>query len=188
MKNLLSADIKGRTILLLFIATTVVYVVMLVITIPKLMTFSGGKEILDMIPTGYNADYVKDLMESLSGEGRTYYLTKQLPLDFIYPGLFAFTYALIFMFFLKKINTNSSPWQFVALLPIIAGFADYVENVCIISIIEMFPEVSTSLVQFSSVVSVLKAGATTIYFVALIVLLIIAGVRTVRNRRFSSLK
>lgn len=52
--RLISADVKGQRILLLFLVTTSVYLVMLLVTIPNLMTFSGGKKIMDMMPGGYS--------------------------------------------------------------------------------------------------------------------------------------
>ena len=182
MKNLLSANIKSRNILLLFLATMTIYVIMLVITIPKLMMFSEGKEILDMMPAGYNKAYVTELMTRLSVDGRFYYLTRQLPLDFIYPGLFAYTYALIFIFFLRKIGKHGTSWKFIAYLPVLAGLADYFENICIISILKSFPNVSPILVQFSSTASVVKASSTTIYFISLTILLIAFGIYRIRDR------
>lgn len=185
INRLLSIPVKGRNIFVLFIATTVIYTLMLTITIPKLMTFSGGKKIIDMMPGGYNTSFVVDLLGALGEEGRSFYLTRQLPLDFIYPVAFAVTYALIFVFFLRKINRHDSPWKFIALLPVIAGVADYLENIGIIAMLKTYPDISTSLVQLSSSVSVLKASATTVYFVSLIILLVAVGVMKLRQRRLA---
>ena len=180
MKNL--ADIKGRTIFVLFLITMTVYVVMLTITIPKLMMFSEGKEILDMMPGGYDTAYVRELMTALSEEGRSYYLTKQLPLDFFYPALFAVTYSLIFMFFLRKIGKHQTARRVFAFLPVIAGLADYIENICIIALLKAFPNISADLVLSSSIASVVKASSTTIYFFALTILIIALGISTIRHR------
>lgn len=182
MRNLFSGPIKGRGILFLFIITTTVYLIMLLVTIPKLMTFSNGEPIMDMMPGGYAAPYVADLLQSLGDEGRSYYLTKQLPLDFAYPGLFAITYSLIFIYFLRQINRHDTWWRLIALLPVIAGLADYLENISIISMINQFPNVSTTLVKFSSMVSIVKASATTIYFLFLVVLLVTVAIIKARHR------
>ena len=183
MRKLLG--ISGRNVFLLFIVTTVIYVVMLSITIPKLLAFSQGKEILDMMPGGYDATYVQELMSALSVEGRSYYLTSQLPVDFIYPAMFAVTYALVFILFLRKVGKHETNWKLIALLPVIAGLADYIENVFIIVILKSFPQISSSVVQFSSFFSIVKASATTLYFISLIILLIIVAVNTLRKRRLA---
>lgn len=180
--KLLSAPVKGRTIFLSFIFTTTIYAVMLMVTIPKLMAFSGGKKIIDMMPGGYNAGFVVDLLDSLGEEGRSFYLTRQLPLDFIYPAAFAVTYALVFLFLLRKINRQDSVSKFIALLPVIAGLADYLENIIIIAMLKTYPDISERLVQFSSSVSIVKASATTAYFVSLIFLLVVVGLMKLRER------
>ena len=182
MKDFFSANVRGRNVLLLFIAATTVYLVMLLVTIPKLLVFSNGKKILDMMPGGYNTAYVVDLLKSLGEEGRLYYLTTQLPLDFLYPGLFAVAYALIFIFFLRRINKHETAWRLIAFLPVVAGIADYIENFGIISMIRTFPNVSAGLVGFSSAMSVAKASATTVYFISLLFLFVVVIASRLRQR------
>ncbi|MFT5310165.1 MAG: hypothetical protein ACI8VL_001065, partial [Bacteroidia bacterium] len=45
--------ISGKSILLLFVAASAVYAVMLLVTIPQVMAFADGMELLDMMPFGY---------------------------------------------------------------------------------------------------------------------------------------
>ena len=52
MKNLIKRNLGGKKVLFLFISTSILYIFMLVITIPKVMRYSGGMKLLDMIPTG----------------------------------------------------------------------------------------------------------------------------------------
>ncbi len=75
---------------------------MLAVTIPKTMAFSNGMKLLDMMPLGYNAEYVKTLLTTLGADGRAIYLFQQIPIDMIYPFLFAFSYCLTMGYFLKK--------------------------------------------------------------------------------------
>lgn len=126
-----------------------------------------------------------DLLRSLGAEGRSYYLTKQLPLDFLYPGLFAVTYALVFIFFLRRINKQNTMWSYIAFLPVIAGAADYMENIGIIFMIKSFPDVSADFVRVSSGMSVLKASCTTFYFIALLILLSVVSIDHLRHRRLT---
>ena len=52
-------------IFLLIVSTSIVYAVMLFLTIPYVMSFSGGMKLLDMMPMGYTAPYVLELLSAL---------------------------------------------------------------------------------------------------------------------------
>ena len=69
---------------------------MLIITIPKTMAFSNGMKLLDMMPSGYDSEYITSLFEALGEDGRHAYLYSQLPVDMIYPLLFGISYCLIY--------------------------------------------------------------------------------------------
>ena len=81
---------------------------MLIITIPKTMTFSAGMKLLDMMPVGYNPEYIITLLDTLGEKGREVYLYNQIPVDMIYPFLFGISYSLLIAYFLKKINKLNS--------------------------------------------------------------------------------
>lgn len=173
--------LRGKTVLLWFIVTSCVYAFMLVVTIPHVMTFDGGIPLLDMMPTGYSHDYVIRLLEALGEDGRDAYLTKQLPVDMIYPGLFGITYALIFMYLMRKTGSTTTRWNLVSYLPLIAGMSDYLENFFFINMIKSYPDISEQTVRIASIFSVVKSSTTTLYFVCLTVLLVYLAVRTVRR-------
>ena len=48
------------------------------------MAFSGGMKLLDMMPLGYDMDYINTLFETLGEKGRDIYLYNQIPVDMIY--------------------------------------------------------------------------------------------------------
>jgi hypothetical protein len=145
---------------------------MLFVTIPLTMQHASGLKLLDMMPFGYSPLYVNDLFKALGKVGRETYLFRQIPLDLLYPGLFAITYSLIFAFFLNKINQLKSPWVYGCLLPFIAGIADYLENVGIISMLFNYPTITVLNVKITAFFSILKSMSTTFFFTGLIVLLI----------------
>ena len=175
--------LNGRTVLTLFIITSCVYAFMLVVTIPHVMAFSGGMPLLDMMPTGYAHDYVVSLLAALGAGGRDAYLTKQIPVDMIYPGLFGITYALVFLFFLKKINNTTTYWTLISYLPLIAGVCDYIENFFFIKMIKSYPIISEGSVTIASAFSIMKSSATTLYFISLSLLLISLGVKAFRKSK-----
>jgi hypothetical protein len=168
---------SGKIVLGLFILTNVVYLFMLLVTIPKTMGFSNEMKLLDMLPTGYNHDYVNKLFSTLGENGREIYLTNQIPVDMIYPLLFGLTYSLLLAYFLKKLNKLKSPFTYLCLLPIIAGVSDYLENFGIITMLNSYPDLTETLVNTTNTFSVIKSSSTSIFFIVLIVILIILGIK-----------
>jgi len=173
-------NISGQKVLVLFILTNLVYTFMLTVTIPKTMEFSNGMKLLDMMPTGYNLNYVSELFSSLGENGRLTYLTNQIPVDMIYPLLFGLSYCLLLGYFLKKLNKLNSPYTYLCLIPIIAGIADYLENLGIITMLNNYPELTEITVYATNMFSVIKSISTSIFFIALIVVLITLGIKLLR--------
>ncbi len=178
----LEKNISGKKILSLFTLTNVVYLFMLFVTIPKTMRFSNEMKLLDMLPTGYNRDYVNELFRTLGEHGREIYLTNQIPVDMIYPLLFGLTYSLLLAYFLKKLNKLKSPFTYLCLLPIIAGIADYLENIGIITMLNSYPDLTETIVNATNTFSVIKSTSTSIFFIALIVIFIILGIKFVKKK------
>ncbi|UKJ08703.1 hypothetical protein [Solitalea lacus] len=152
--------------------TNIVYAIMITVTIPKVMNFADGMKLLDMLPTGYNEDYVNSLLNALGSDGRNAYLFQQIPLDLIYPCLFGVTYCLVFAFIIKKINKEDSFLFYLCFVPVFAGIFDYLENIGIITMLKSYPDNSTIMTQLTNIFSILKSTLTAIYFVTLIIALL----------------
>lgn len=185
IKEVIEKNLKGKRVLFLFILTNLVYASMLIITIPKTMNFSNGMKLLDMMPTGYDWEYVNKLFETLGEKGREIYLYNQIPIDMIYPFLFGVSYCLVFAFILKKMNKLDTSYFYLSLLPIVAGVADYLENFGIISMLIGFPDLSQIVVRMTNLFTIIKSISTTIYFIGLIVILIAMGIRILNKRKTS---
>ena len=181
LTKFINVNISGKKVLGLFILTNAVYVFMLTVTIPKTMGFSNGMKLLDMMPTGYNLNYVNELFNSLGEIGRGTYLTNQIPVDMIYPLLFALTYCLLLAYFLKKLNKLNAPFTYLCLLPIIAGIADYLENFGIIAMLKSYPNLTEITVKTTNSFSVLKSISTSVFFIVLIIVLIILGFKAIKE-------
>ena len=176
MKELIKRNLNGKKVLLLFILTNIIFAFMLIITIPKVMNFSGGMKLLDLIPTGYNAEYVNSLLNALGDKGRDAYLFNQIPIDMIYPFLFGVSYSLVLAYILNKLGKLNGYLFYLCLLPIFSGLFDYFENIGIIIMLNSYPDNSIILSQVTNVFSVLKSSLATIYFIILIILLIVFGI------------
>jgi hypothetical protein len=172
MRNLIKRHLIGSRILILFILSIAVYVFMLTVTIPEVMNYSGGMKLLDMMPTGYNAEYINTLLKALTENGRHAYLFHQIPVDMVYPILFAVSNCLILAYFLNKLKVLDSLLFFFCFLPLLAGLFDYLENIEIITMLKTFPNNPPLLSQTTNVFSVLKSGFTTFYFIVLIITVI----------------
>jgi hypothetical protein len=183
IKEFVRRNSTGRKVLWLFVLTNLVYVFMLTITIPKTMGFSNGLKLLDMMPTGYSPEYVKTLFSTLGEEGRTVYLFNQIPIDMVYPGLFALSYSLLMGYFLRKLQKLDSAYFYLALFPLIAGVADYLENIGIVTMLLNFPEPSQLSMDLTNIFTIIKSLATTVFFMALILILVILGIKTLYKRK-----
>jgi len=181
LKTILSKNIKGKKVLSLFIITNLVYLIMIFITIPKVMKYSNGNKILDMLPFGYSYAYVMQLFNELGIEGRNVYLNYQIPVDMIYPLLFGISYSLILAYFLQKINKLKTPYLILCLFPLIAASFDYFENLGIVLIILKFPNITKTTVILNSIFTIIKSTATSIYFISLILVLIIFALKKVNK-------
>lgn len=186
MKKLVTRNLNGKKILLLFILTNIVYAIMLIITIPKVMNYAGGMKLLDMMPTGYNAGYVNSLLNALGSEGRNAYLFQQIPIDLIYPFLFGITYCLLYAFIIKKLNKLNSFLFYFCFIPILAGLFDYLENIGIITLLKGYPEKITTMSRITSSFSVLKSTLSIIYFVILIIALLALLTNYIVSRKFKT--
>ena len=186
ISKILEKNILGKKILGLFILTNVVYLFMLTVTIPKIMGFSNGMKLLDMMPTGYDSEYINSLFEALGENGRQAYLYCQLPVDMIYPFLFGITYCLMIGYFLKKINKLSSAFYYLCFLPVIAGIADYLENLGIITMLNNYPDLSQTSMNATNYFSIVKSMSTTVFFLALIIILLVLGIKTMKERKTSA--
>ena len=159
----------GKVIASLFVLTMAVYLTMLFYSIPAVTAFAPQLPIFDLSPFGYSFNYATELLDTLGVEGRNLYLSTQLPLDFIYPGLFSITYSLLLVWLFGKTFNENSKIYYLAFVPFLAGIFDYVENVFIIKMMNSFPDLQIATVKVASLFTLLKSSFTMLFFVLLIV-------------------
>ena len=175
LKAFIEKNVQGWKVLSLFVLTNMVYGLMLAVTIPETMAFANGMKLLDMMPLGYDLEYVIELFSALGVQGRSTYLTCQIPVDMVYPFLFGCSYSLLFGYLLKKLNRLDSLLFYACALPILAGTADYLENIGIIVLLNTYPDVMPIEVQLTMLCSLTKSLTTSLYFILLIIVLIWLG-------------
>ena len=159
----------GKVVLALIIPAITVYFIMLLYTIPQVSAYAPGINLFDLSLTGYSFEYAIKLLDTLGSDGRELYLYRQLPLDFIYPGLLAGSCSLLLSWlFLKTQKTNSKLFYF-CYIPVAAGLVDYLENIIIVSILTSYPNVSEVSISLASAMTIAKSVLTTAFFVLLII-------------------
>jgi len=180
LRELITENISGKKVALLFVLTNLIYAFMLFVTIPKTVAYSGGMKLLDMMPQGYDSEYVNELFSKLGKEGRDVYLFNQIPVDMVYPLLFGITYTLLIAYFLKKLNKLNTSMFLLCLIPIIGGIADYLENIGIITMLNDYPDLSAVQISTTNIFSIIKSVSTTLFFIVLIVIIILVGIKRLK--------
>lgn len=165
---ILTARATWKNAILLFILTYTVYFIMLGVTIPAVEKYTNGMNLFDLQPFGYSFSYAVSLLETLGEEGRSAYLTRQLPLDLLYPGGMGLTGAVFIALLVRNKTRNAS---FMICLPLIAALMDYMENIMVITMLLQAPEPSYWAVSAGSLFTILKSLISTAYYVVLLVLL-----------------
>lgn len=173
MREYIKRNIDGKKVLFLFVLTNIVYAIMLTITVPKVMRYSDGIQLLDLMPMGYDAEYVNTLLSTLGDKGRHTYLYNQIPVDLIYPFLFGISSCLVLAYFLNKLGKLDGNLFYLCLLPLFPGLFDYGENIGIITLLTTYPNNSDLVIQITSRFTILKSILTSIYFIVLIIILML---------------
>lgn len=168
LMRFMQSKASGRNVLFLFVVTMAVYLLMLLVTIPRVQSYAPDLALFDLSPAGYTHSHALTLLESLGHDGRSVYLFPQLALDFVYPGLFAICFSLMLIWIYSK-RVGPDSWSLkLAILPALGGFFDYVENILIIRMITAFPDLSRGLVTAASCATLLKSAFSTASFLLLI--------------------
>ena len=182
MKTWIEKHSEGKKVIALLIITNIIYLLMLLVTIPKVMSYSDGMKIFDRMPKGYSVDYATSLLDALGPEGRNAYLFSQIPLDVFYPGLFGLTYCLLMAYFLKKLSWFDKPLFYLSLLPLIGGLFDYLENIGIVYMLSSYPDFSTLVAQWTNRFTMTKSLFSMSALIILIALALLTGVKKIISR------
>ena len=168
MYSLLNKYSTGKIVIIFFVITQVIGGTLLFGTIPDLKNYSDGFEIFDLLLTGYSQEYAKELLDALGTNGRQIYLYRQIPVDMVYPFMFAISYSLLLTYFFKRTFQANNKINHLSILPVFAGMFDYLENICIAMMLYIYPSFSYTVAKVSSMFTILKSVFTTFVFILLI--------------------
>lgn len=146
------------------LATGVVYLAMLLWSLPAIARMAGGILPFDMRPMGYSAEEARDFLSALSTEGRAFYRDVQHWLDLAFPGLFALSLILGFL----KLAPRPLALVLSAVAIASAGF-DWAENVAVAGLLAT-PDPTDAAIAAASRMTVLKSGCVTVALTAMLLL------------------
>ena len=165
------------------------------IGVAGLLKITGGPNILDF-EFGYNRNEAYQMLTALRNEGRSFYLTRILPIDFIFPLSYMLLYFGWIAFLIKHIHgicnncsfvKHNRIYKYLLFIPILATFFDFIENIGIISMLINYPDLPLWAVIMASNAGKLK----TIFTVGSVsVIIILIGIltykRILRKRKLSN--
>lgn len=135
------------------------------IGIAGLSKVSNGVNILDF-ETRYTADFACPWLDSMGQAGRTFHLTRVMPLDILFPPSF-----MLFMFcwlslLLQKTTKSNSKFFLISLLSPVYTLLDWTENIEITAMLMTFPERLNKIYVATGIITSVKKSCTTCdYFV-----------------------
>lgn len=179
MNDFFRKNSSGKKVLLFVLLANLVYCTMVLHTIPLVMQHAQGMQLPDMMPAGYDDKQVAQLFNALGEAGRHAYLFRQIPVDMIYPPLFALAYGLLIAFLLKKVD--GSGCAYLCWLPLLATFFDFAENLCLVFLLNGYPQLSGAVVRLACMATILKSALTILAFAAIFILAILFAYRKTRK-------
>jgi hypothetical protein len=140
--------------------------------IAELKSITGGVGVLDM-ELFYTPDQAYAFLSAMGEAGRSFELTRIIPLDLLVPLFYGLFLSMLISWLLKKWLPVDSRWHRLNVIPVIGALFDYLENLGIIAMLLAWPMEMYSIAQITMAATLLKFGFSILAFV--IVLGAIAG-------------
>lgn len=150
MISLIARLATWRGLAALFVAYIVIFGAILT-TLGQLTAVSGGFGILDF-DQGYTSERVAEVFGSYGEQGFSLYRRIQL-LDLVNPALYSLIAAV-----LTYLIWSGRGVDWLCLLPLLGGLADYAENATLFLMSRRYPDIPDDLVAISSTLSLMKNG------------------------------
>lgn len=106
--------------------------------------------------SSYTPEKAFELISSYGEQGRQYYAVIELTLDLVYPLVTALMFGLIIFYTFKRAFPDHNWLLYLSLTPYAALLADYLENICIVTMLLIHPRESAPLAQISNFFTIAK--------------------------------
>ena len=162
------SSVKG--IFLLFVASQLVFLLMMIYTFPEI-NHQIGTKVFDLQTFGYSVSTAESIVNNLDDHTTGLYLFPQLMLlDIVYPFLLALLLSGLLFRLIKTTQSEGKIISKLLILPFAAMIFDYSENIGVILMISKSIEVSQTIVYLSSTATILKGVSTSIAWIAILIL------------------
>ena len=145
------------------VLTALICLIMNLFLIPSIEQAAGGLKCFDM-RFGYSYNEALTFINDLTDGGKSIYLTRQLPLDFVYPIAYGVFFIGMIVFLLRKKSA-------LCIVPALLMSADYTENISVILMLKALTP-TTGLVTVASTATICKTILMYSCFLILAVLII----------------
>jgi len=132
---------------------------------------AGGLTILDTRLVYGLAD-VDQLLKALGAEGRTAYQITHLTLDLVFPIAYSLFFAGASLWFTGKLGLSISQKKRIAMLLLLAGAFDLLENFSIMGLVAAYPSQVPALALASQLFTLIKFGLFAINILILVILIV----------------
>ena len=171
--NALEKQSTVRNLVLAIIASAVTVSLMAFLTQTMVYDVFGTVDMPDM-KLGYSYEDILVIFDTLGTEGLQVWMQAHL-LDLLFPLAYAFAMVFGLMMELRIAFPENKNLRVIALLPILAAFADYVENTIIAAQAVSYPNLSATVIAVASAFTTIKwillyAGFAIIFILLPIVL------------------
>jgi hypothetical protein len=122
----------------------------------------GGIQPLDLMIFA-TPEKIFGMIERYGEYGRPFYRNVELTVDIIYPIVYLFFFGLLISWLFQRGFASKSPMQKYNIVPLGAWFFDLLENICIVTLLSIFPSQPAGLAWLLTVLTAIKwtfAGAS----------------------------
>ena len=159
-----------KRIFLIFVASQLVFLLMMIYTFPEINRQIGTKA-FDLQTFGYSVSTAQSIVNNLDDRTMGLYIFPQLMLlDIVYPFLLALLLSGLLFRLIKTTQSEGKIISKLLILPFVAMISDYSENIGVILMISKSIEVSQTIVYLTSTATILKGVSTSIAWIAILVL------------------
>lgn|GEM_PF-6144257 len=166
--------------LLATMAFAAVYLI-ISIAIAKLLQITGGTGILD-VEFGYSTEKAFQILTLLGDRGRTFYISKIIPLDFLFIPIYMLFLFYWIGYFLQKINSDKEFLNLVLIFPVLTALFDLSENICTIIMLKQYPSINAAVCAIGSKMTLLKFAFFDISFSVIILLMVASIILHLKNK------
>lgn len=170
---------KGPLVLL-FLALDLLFVAFILPnTEAQMKATSGGVGPIDL-QFFYTPEKVYSMVGAYGAAGRAVYRTFELTGDIIYPIIYTLFFSLLLSWLFRRGFAGDSRWQSSNVLPFGALFFDLLENICIVTMLTIYPATPAPLAWLATSFTMIKWS-----FAVVTLLLVLVGVVMVLSRLVS---